>query len=66
MTTKIDKKFDCVEFKRQAQLNIYEDIRGMSHEQEQAYFAQKAESGPLSDWWRRKKAAERLGVNRNT
>jgi len=65
MTTKIKKGFDCVDFKRGAQLAIYDEIRGMTHEQEQAYFSQQAEKGPLTDWWRRIKAAERLGTNRD-
>ena len=51
--TKAEKTFDCIEFKRNAQLKIYEDIRGMTHEQELVYFVKKAENGPLADWWRR-------------
>ena len=64
--TKIDKPFDCVEFKRRAQLKIHAEIQGMTHEQERAYFEQQAERGPIADWWKRIKAADRLGINRNT
>jgi transcriptional regulator of acetoin/glycerol metabolism len=64
--TKTEKAFDCVEFKRHAQLKIYEDIQGMTHEQERAYFERQAECGPIADWWKRIKAAERTGINRNT
>jgi transcriptional regulator of acetoin/glycerol metabolism len=64
--TKVDKTFDCVEFKRSAQLAIYEDIQGMTHEQERAYFERQAERSPVADWWKRVKAAQRPGVNRNT
>ena len=49
-----------------AQLDIYENIHGMTHEQERAYFERQAERGPIADWWKRVKAAERLGINRNT
>ena len=49
-----------------SQLDIYEDIQGMTHEQERAYFERQAERGPIADWWKRIKAAERLGISRNT
>jgi hypothetical protein len=55
--TKTEKVFDCVEFKRHAQVKIYEQIRGMTHEQERAYFEKQAEQGPLGRWWNRVKAA---------
>jgi hypothetical protein len=54
--TKTEKAFDCVEFKRHAQVKIYEQIRGMTHEQERAYFEEQAERGPLGTWWKRVKA----------
>lgn len=54
----VEKTFDCVEFKRRAQLDIYEDIQGMTHEQERAYFERQAERGPIADWWKRIKAAD--------
>ncbi len=56
---KTEKTFDCIEFKRQAQAEIYEQIRGMTHEQERAYFQLQAESGPLGDWWKRIKAVKK-------
>jgi len=31
----------------------------MTHEQERAYFQEQAEKGPLGDWWKRVKAANR-------
>ena len=60
MTTpmKIKKAFDCVEFKRRAQSEIFEHIQGMSHEQERAYFQAQAEQGALGDWWKRVKTAK--------
>ena len=51
MTT-TDNKFDCIAYKRAAQLAIYEEIKGLSREEEMAYFRTRAETGPLGDWWR--------------
>jgi hypothetical protein len=51
MTTN-EKDFNCLDFKRRVQLEIDEDIQGMTHEQERAYFQEQAESGPLGDWWK--------------
>lgn len=44
-----DKSFDCVEFKRQAQLRIYEKIKDMGPAEEIEYFRRQAESGPFAD-----------------
>jgi hypothetical protein len=57
--TKTEKTFDCIEFKRRAQLQVYEHIRGMTHEQERKYFEEQAEHGPLGDWWKRIKAGHK-------
>jgi hypothetical protein len=46
---KPEKSFDCVEFKRQAQLRIYERIKNMSPAEEIEYFRRQAESGPFAD-----------------
>ncbi len=54
---KSEKKFDCLAFKRQVQTQIYEDIRGMTFDQEAAYFQRPAEQGKLGAWWKRVKAA---------
>jgi hypothetical protein len=48
-----EKTFDCIAFKRAAQLKIYEEIKGLSREEEMAYFRNKAETGPFKDWWLR-------------
>ncbi|MBI5242076.1 MAG: hypothetical protein HY922_00165 [Elusimicrobia bacterium] len=50
--TKIKKKFDCLEFKRRAQMEIYEEIRRLSPPQQIEYFNREAARGPLSGWWR--------------
>jgi len=49
------KAFDCVEFKRQAQLEIYEKIKSLSPQEEIEYFRRRAEQGPLGNWWRKVK-----------
>ena len=64
MTT-TEKKFDCIAFKRSAQLAIYEEIKNMTRDEQMAYFRSRAESGPLGDWWQKKPVASRaagLGV----
>ena len=56
MTTKPKTKtFDCVEFKRQAQARIYEEIKDLSADEQIDYFRHKAATGPLGDWWRKLK-----------
>jgi hypothetical protein len=50
------KGFDCIRFKRKVQAEIYEDIRGLSPEDEIEYFRRRAAEGPLGKWW---KALER-------
>jgi hypothetical protein len=51
--TDAEKKFDCVEFKRQAQARIYERIKNLTPDEEIEYFRKAAETGPFGDWWRR-------------
>jgi len=53
METKTNKTFDCVEMKRAAQSQIYEEIKGMTGADRRAYFREKAESGRFSDFWAR-------------
>lgn len=48
-----ENKFDCVEFKRQAQARIYERIKDLTPDEEIEYFRKAAETGPFGDWWRR-------------
>lgn len=38
MTNKLEKKFDCIEFKRKAQSIIYEEIKEMSDEEMLEYW----------------------------
>jgi hypothetical protein len=46
------KRFDCIAFKRQAQMEIYEEIKGLSREEEIAYFRRQAATGPLGNFWK--------------
>ena len=48
-----ERGFDCVEFKRHAQAQIYERIKDMTPEQEIEYFHDAADTGPLGEWWRK-------------
>jgi hypothetical protein len=53
---KAGKGFDCIEFKRQAQAEIYEETKGLSPEEQIEYFRRRAADGPVGNWW---KALER-------
>ncbi|GAB1541036.1 hypothetical protein NUACC21_37060 [Scytonema sp. NUACC21] len=50
--TKIEKDFDCLEFKQQAQEEISEDIKSLTPKEQIEYFRQKAESSSLGQWWK--------------
>ena len=49
-----EKTFDCIAFKRTAQMAIYEEIKSMSHDEELNYFRSHAEKGLLGEWWIRR------------
>ena len=55
--TKTKKTFDCLEFKRKAQVRIYEETRGMTAREQIDYFTQHAENGPLGAWWKKLSSA---------
>ena len=46
---KTKKAFDCIAVKHAIQSAIYDEIKGMSHEDEIAYFRRNAENGPLKE-----------------
>ena len=52
------KKFDCVKMKRQIQAEIYQETHDFTDEELSAYYRKSVETGPLSDWWKRVKAAQ--------
>lgn len=45
-------ELDCIALKRQIQSNIYEQIKGMTPEEEIAFFQKRAEQGPFGDLYR--------------
>lgn len=51
-----NKTFDCIDFKRKAQSDIFEEIKDLGPEEQVAYFRRRAESGPLAAWWQKVKA----------
>ncbi|MGA3322900.1 MAG: hypothetical protein ABSF45_00370 [Terriglobia bacterium] len=57
-----EKSFDCIEFKRQAQAEIYREIKGLSPEEEIEYFRRRVAAGPFGKLWKtlqdRSRAAE--------
>lgn len=56
--TPTSKSFDCIAFKRQAQSEIYEQIKDMTAEQEIAYFRKAAQTGPFGRLWRKLQTAK--------
>ncbi len=53
------KDFDCIAFKRAAQEKIYEQIQGMTPDEEIAWFRRKVESGPYGELWKRISARDK-------
>ena len=49
---KSKRGFDCVGFKRKAQAEIYQQIKGLSAEAEIEYFRRWSPKGPLAKWWK--------------
>lgn len=48
----IQKKFDCLMFKQEAQAKIYQDISAMNSQELIDYFRQSSHSGALGQWWK--------------
>jgi hypothetical protein len=59
---KLEKGFDCVGFKYKAQAEIYQEIKGLSPEEEIEYFRRKAADGPLGQWWKALERNSRAGA----
>jgi len=45
-------EFDSIQIKRYSQERIYEAIKGMTPEEEIAYFRQSVDRSKFSKWWR--------------
>jgi hypothetical protein len=52
MKKKNDKEIDPVELKRKIQAELYEETKGMTAEQKQAFYKKEAESGSMAKFWR--------------
>jgi hypothetical protein len=48
---KSDKPFDCITSKRKAQSRIHRKIKGMTAEDEIAYFDRAVRTGPFAQMW---------------
>ena len=55
------KRFDCIAFKRRAQERIHDRTRGMTAEEEIAYFNRAALRGAMGPIWRKLRNAARRG-----
>ncbi len=55
-TRSYNKTFDCLAFKRRNQEAIREAVKDLSAREKREYYARKAESGALGDWWKGVKA----------
>jgi hypothetical protein len=58
--SKREKGFDCVVFKRQAQAKIYEEIKGLSPDEEIEYFRSRVAAGPFRKLWKALERRSRL------
>lgn len=61
--TKTKKMFDCVEFKRKVQAEIYDETKNMTAQEEIAYFNRTAQQGSLGSRWKKIKAATKARKN---
>lgn len=50
--TKVEKDFDCLKFKQQAQEKISSEIKNLTSTEQIEYFRQEAESSSLGQWWK--------------
>jgi hypothetical protein len=45
------KKFDCIEFKRKAQIKIYNRLKNIPPAEQADFYRQNSLSGFLGTWW---------------
>jgi hypothetical protein len=48
---KTDKEFKCVDFKHQAQMGIYKEIKNLTPDEEIKYFHRKIETSAFGKLW---------------
>jgi hypothetical protein len=58
---KPEEGFDCIEFKRKVQAEIYEEIKGLSPEEEIEYFRRRVAAGPFAKLWKALEDRSRVG-----
>lgn len=49
---KPEKGFDCIGFKCKVQAEIYQEIKGLSPEEEIEYFRRRVAAGPFGNLWK--------------
>jgi len=49
---KAEKAFDCLAYKERVQEEIYGEIKGLTPQQQIAYYNHSSETGPLATWWK--------------
>ena len=54
--------FDCIEFKRTAQIEIHDEIIHLNTDEEIAHFHRKAAIGPLAEWWSKLASRTETGI----
>jgi hypothetical protein len=53
--------FDCIEFKRRVQAEIYAEIKNLTFEKELEYWPESIERGPFAKWWKRLRRERTVG-----
>lgn len=56
---KIIPGFKALEFKEQAQARVQAELAGLSGEEKVRKINELVEAGPLGDWWRKMRAAQK-------
>ncbi|MBI3193059.1 MAG: hypothetical protein HYZ34_01170 [Ignavibacteriae bacterium] len=46
-----NETLDCIAIKREAQARIYEEIKGMTHQEEIEYFRNAISTSRFREWW---------------
>jgi hypothetical protein len=55
--TRTEKPFDGLESKDRAQEEIYQEIRGLTHQEQIEYYERSTRTGPLAHWWEKVRLA---------
>ena len=55
--------FDAIEFKRNAQIEVHDEIIHLNSADEIAHFYRKAAAGPLAEWWSKLASRTETGIS---